>query len=1153
MNRFLSDFVKPSAHFARSANVERDLETWALTGYHPTGRAIDIVVRLARAMIDPSGGRALSITGPYGSGKSSLALFVDALMRSSNDPLNKSAMDLLAGVAPEAADRLRRGRNCLGADDNGLIRAITTADHESISATLLRAIARGIRSSNLVIPARRLRMVDSKLGAIGHSRILLELICELAQQAPILILIDEFGKNLEAFARTGTPEADLFLLQQLAELGQGSKGIPVFLMTLQHLAFDDYAAGATEKQRREWVKVQGRFEDVPYVDTPAQTRALIGAAFVSTASTSDQEVIGRWADREVAQGISLGLGPLAPSEIAAAFPLHPVTLLVLPELCSRYGQNERSLFSFLAGPEPSAVPIFLAKTQWNSGDFDCVGLDQVYDYFIESAGTMVSSGSTASRWLEIETILRDSHGLSADERRAAKTIAVLNLVSTGGPLRASRPILEWLLGPLAAEPLSKLEQKGLLTYREFADDYRIWRGSDFDLKQAVDDARRRLAGTSVAALLERIHQLPPQVAARHSIETGTLRVFSRRYVDRYTNDFESNSGDVHDGLLCYLVDSSGEYPPLAKAASNGTPVALAMPMNIDGIEASANELAAILEVLDLDPRVRTDWVAHRELSERAEGARHSLDRHLATAFNSGVSWYRVEDGFAQIAIGQSISRVLSAMCDAAYSQTPRIPNEMLNRTVLTSQGAKARRSLLEAMLTNSTRERLGIEGYGPERSMYEAVLRHQGIHREIGRMWCFQEPFADSGVMTAWRIIEEWFKRARDHRINLGDLYDAMMAPPLGMRAGPLPVILTAALIVHSDQIAIYEHGTFRPSLTPELSERMVANPRHFDFKHVATERGSRRQLVEVAISRFRLARSERRNRIPGVLAVVSHLVRTVLLLPDYTKRTEALTASAKAVRNLVLNAREPDELLFRDLPVALGLNVDDIDRMRPDEINTFVDVLASILDELSGAYPSLLDGLVEAIASATATGATEFREELHARSVLLSGKVLEPRLKGFVAALGVEGSNNSEWAEYVAMTLTDLPPASWSKGDRTLFDFRLAEMSAALRRVEAINYERRAKDEAGFDALRVTITQPNGTEYAEVVALDHQDLAAVNAALNDAVKRVSAVLGDSARARSAFLAAIAKMMLRSPVPAEIVIPEVDNREERSIGEVRNG
>ena len=47
---------------------------------------------------------------------------------------------------------------------------------------------------------------------------------------------------------------------------------------------------------------------------------------------------------------------------------------------------------------------------------------------------------------------------------------------------------------------------------------------------------------------------------------------------------------------------------------------------------------------------------------------------------------------------------------------PVIRNEMVARRDLTSQGARARRELLTAMVQSSEKERCGIEGYGPERA-----------------------------------------------------------------------------------------------------------------------------------------------------------------------------------------------------------------------------------------------------------------------------------------------------------------------------------------------------------------------------------------------------------------------------------------------------
>jgi hypothetical protein len=44
------------------------------------------------------------------------------------------------------------------------------------------------------------------------------------------------------------------------------------------------------------------------------------------------------------------------------YPLHPIAALVLPTLCTRYAQNDRSLFTFLTSAEPYSFRNFLEET-----------------------------------------------------------------------------------------------------------------------------------------------------------------------------------------------------------------------------------------------------------------------------------------------------------------------------------------------------------------------------------------------------------------------------------------------------------------------------------------------------------------------------------------------------------------------------------------------------------------------------------------------------------------------------------------------------------------------------------------------------------------------------------------------------------------------
>ena len=80
--------------FRRSTRLERDCTGDGLKGYIPTPRGLELVSQL----LDTLGSndyKAFSITGPYGSGKSSFAVFLSALFEAQISDAHQAAMELL--------------------------------------------------------------------------------------------------------------------------------------------------------------------------------------------------------------------------------------------------------------------------------------------------------------------------------------------------------------------------------------------------------------------------------------------------------------------------------------------------------------------------------------------------------------------------------------------------------------------------------------------------------------------------------------------------------------------------------------------------------------------------------------------------------------------------------------------------------------------------------------------------------------------------------------------------------------------------------------------------------------------------------------------------------------------------------------------------
>ena len=1169
----LADLVSVAGRFARSSNLERDTSRIEpLDGYVVTARALDVVQRIATAATSGPSGGAWSLTGPYGSGKSSLALLLDAAFGPAGQTRD-AALALLNSVSV-AGQEVERAHEHHRTEQRGFHRGLVTAHREPLPHTVLRALFTAVcRSYGNIPPTRTFQaakilkqaLEDAEASTRDPRRTgpspaaLLEIARCLAADGPLLLVFDEFGKNLEAVAdkaATSSSDTDPYLLQQLAEAGQGH-GLPIFILTLQHQSFDDYLSAVDVPKRREWAKVQGRFEDVAYVESPAQTRALIGSVF----TVEDEKLQGRiqrWA-RPQAQALrALGVADLAdPAVVAACWPLHPIAAVVLSELCRRYGQHERTLFSFLTGQEVAGASGFLATSDLpGRGAPPVLGLDAIYDYFVGSGGLTSMTAASSSRWIEIATRLRDAHGLSDRQKRVAKAVAMLNLVSTSGTIRASEHVIE-LVEPGTAEVLGELCETGIVTHRSYSDEYRIWQGTDVDIKSLLEQSRQQVGRQGVFEVMSSMADPQPVVAARHSAKHDCLRVFCQRYVSCNDKADPLDAFSPYDGQVLLVVDGD-QPPPLANMPAGGAkPTVAAIPIagDMNGVDGAARELVSLQRVLQ-DPAVKSDWVARHEMSERLAAAQVAFDQAAFTAFRSGSCRWVLLDGDAEVELqaGRG-SSVLSDAAERAYPSTPSIPNEMINRTHLTSQGAKARRVLIEAMLEQGSEPLLGFEGNGPEVAMYKAALSHTRLHlRDKGSgPMVFKAPSggdAAQKLKPAWKVLESEFDRAKHRRVNLNDIIASLQSPPIGMKAGVVPVIVVAGLLTHRDVIAIYEHGTFKPQLTSDMAERMVKNPGFFEIKHFANASGARLQVVSALAAQLGIRTEAGPNAsapnllVGNVLAVVSKLVSRVRRLDNFTQQTRNLPTRVLDVRDELLQAVEPDDLLFVSLPEVLDLpNVPSSNDDYPEALK-FASEISDALDALEATSGRLLTEAIELLIS---SGGGSTWQAVIERAASLDPEVLDSTIRPFVLALANDGTDDSlAWIRTIATVVSQKSPAEWTDEDLRRFQRTLPEQMAAFERLLALYADGSAsrgnsstdsdhgaagRHHLGNDiglsqALRVTVTRADGREHARLVNLHSDQRDGLSAVLDEAIARIEKLVGSGELAQHALLALIGERVM---------------------------
>ncbi len=327
-----------------------------------------------------------------------------------------------------------------------------------------------------------------------------------------------------------------------------------------HQAFEQYAKGLGETLKNEWSKVQGRFETIPFLESAEQTLRVMAAAFLrNSLTTKEQQQIKQQTTEVVGvlvkqNALFSGLNAEPASEILAqCYPLHPMAALILPTLCQKVAQNERTLFSYLGSQEAFGFNDSINRLQVG----EWVLPWEIFQYFIENQPLATTDHITHRRWIEVITAIDRLGDAEELEIQLLKTIGLFNIIGSQAGFKASGELLNLCFPKSINVELNSLQKKSIINYRKFSSEYRIWEGSDFDLEVKLQETVQQLGRFNLAETLTRRNKLSPVVARKYSIKNATLRYFQPYYVDATTkNDFFEN--DEHPKIIFFLSENQDD-------------------------------------------------------------------------------------------------------------------------------------------------------------------------------------------------------------------------------------------------------------------------------------------------------------------------------------------------------------------------------------------------------------------------------------------------------------------------------------------------------------------------------------------------------------------------------------------------------------------
>lgn len=990
---------------------------------------------------------AFTLTGGYGTGKSTLAAILSGLL-DSNDEVRGAARKLVNDS--ELISRIDQVFNTSSDKPWLIIKAVggVTSPVELFYKSILNAL----QDANLMdLFEGDLFFLPEQIDSDNQ---LIEWIDEVFRAldgkiSGSLFILDEMGKLLDHIARNN---GDLHLFQDLSERINrlSTKQCPFIFLGILHQAFADYARGMSHHIALEWTKIQGRYVDISYRISLDESVALVSKTIKSKESQIPEPITVRNHEliTKVTGSIKSRLTENSPKlnvYLQEALPLHPLTTVLLGVISkSSFSQNERSIFSFLLSVEPFSFRRFLESGADLNSKYTIIDL---WDYLSQNLQHQILSSKEGHLWAIVEEALTllsknlsKKEGLTVASEEiypnVVKAIAMLNMFGKSLGIYPSLDLIADAL-PNSDESrkilsvcLKDLQDWGLITYWNRTKSYEVVETSELNIQQLLQEKLETLSNQQ--NYFEHINYKGNSVLAkRHYHEKGVMRWMDQYLVndmaafDRLinSNELSKTKAFAHFVLVADRVLNSTRLIELSKKHPR---LVIAKLDKINELLSWSKEIFALNEIFRELPKLMMDTVAKKEYEQRLSYAYQQVDDLFRQSFES-VDWYC--DGV--LLSGNSLSIIVSDLADQLYEACPKISNELVVRHDVSSSAAAGRKKLLENMLENGDQENLGIEKFPPEKAIYLSCIKELGLHHinvDTGE-WVFDFPaIAESNVglnsnlERVSKLFERGYQVFTDTKslVPLTELYKVWADTPFGIPQGLLPIFALALLLAKEKSLAFYDKDVtqefkFISEIDEEYINKLVKRPHEIAVKYIK-EPAEKNRFINLLADSIKHIFEKNIEATP--LAVARFLVSYTVKQSSwakFSKDTDYFDEKVQLLRGFLVKADDPYKLLFEDLYDGLEVSTRKDDLILAD--------LANLLGSFMAAKPNLLKNFEGKLHKELGNITSEIIQEAHAVSKFAA----DWKMKKFAEHLSKCSNDSTQWISNLITLLGQIPEKDWT------------------------------------------------------------------------------------------------------------------------------
>ncbi len=1062
------------AKHSPSVNIIRD-EQYDLN-YTVTPNAKKIVAQINDLFV--KGFRSLNIIGSYGTGKSS---FLWAFEKSL---LGKSQFFSLDNLKSKRVEII----NVVGEYDS--LKSILAAKLEITQGTDV--------SENILIElSTRLSVNDSLT----------------------LLVIDEFGKLLE-YAVKNEPEEEIYFLQQLAELFNDSDYNGLFITTL-HQSFEAYGHSLTEAERNEWVKVKGRFKDLTF-NEPIEQLLLLAADNINSeakhSTSKDSKKILKLQNQYHITNLENSFGEDIAEKL---WPLDVISAYLLCIALQRYGQNERSLFTFLETE--------LGTLSKHKNEDSQLGIPEIYDYLYHEFYSYLNSkyNSDYTIWSMIHMALdRIDSDFDGKVIVAEDIIKVIGFVSLFGHKGAHvegdfiTDYLSYLHGKKELEnAIDQLVKLKILRFNRFSKSFKITEGTDLNIESELLQVSNEIeTKLDIVHKLEEYFDFAVINAKSVSYKTGTPRFFQYYISETPLKELPKKQYQI-DGVINLVFDSNLNNELLKSTSSESEDFIYASFQNIGDIKETIYEIEKTGQVIK---KYGDDKVAVKELQSIQESLKSLLNHQVLDAlFTKGVEWY-YQGKKIKIDSKKALYKKISEVCEKVYFNTPIFRNELINRHFISGNIANSKKILFEHLVNNHHKDDLDFSKahFPAEKTIYLTLLKNTGIHSFNNGGYSLVKPAEDSFI-PLWEHCELFLESAKKERKTVEDFYDHIMMKPFKLTTGFLDFWIPIFLFIKRDDFALFgkEEG-YLPEINEAILYLFTRNASKYEIKAFDVQ-GVKLDLYNKYRELLQLKDVSKVNNKSLIESIRPFLV-FYRELNAYTHQTKRLSKEAISIRETIQKTQDPEKLFFEEFPKNLGTSLKEILKSEAN-LEEYVNKLRLVIKELRSSFDELVNRLetflVEEVLAQKELSFLDYKTLISNRYDTLKEHMLLPTQKSLLIRLRSPLDDRASWLNSICQVILGKSLESIKDKEEDILKEKIRQALFELDNLVDIAKKQKDSDQDGF---KIQLTSFGKGLQEETILIPHKDQKKIEQKL----KEVSNSLGTNKKMNLYLLTTLLKQQL---------------------------